>query len=470
MHGMAGLINTEGQLVVQPQYISIHDFKQGRAVAILQDDINVIIDTAGQIIKQVSYRILGKFHQGLARIKRKRYTDESGKRVESAVGFINQDGEVVIEPQFINAGDFPEDGLALAIKDKYWCYIDTSGAIIIHKEMNSAMDNGYSFAEGLVRFKENGWWGFKDKFGSWKILPFYDYAEDFKNGLARVQIGGKENYIDKNGNVYEPNPYTQLQPFSEGLALIQIDYRLAYINEVGNLAFNPPIFEKAESFSEGLACVKIDGKYGYINAQGKFVIPCQYLMAHSFKNGLAYVMTKEGYAYINQNNEMVWSSAEFKKSPLFHISLESNPSEIVQDKKEGVARDNSSENTSTTGEPYLVGETLRGETLPDGTQISPDGKYRIEFACNEMRMSHWVCAPKIIDTQTKAVILDLWHTSLWDGSASFTQQGEIILFLRKYPGTSPGIEIKINPLTLTYVNKNNPSAWLHLSNLVSQLA
>src|SRR4028118_1831142 len=86
LHGKAGLMNSEGQLFVQPQYISIRDFQQGRAVAILEDSTNVIIDTSGQIMKQVPHRILGSFQQGLVRIKRKKYTDESGNRVESAVG------------------------------------------------------------------------------------------------------------------------------------------------------------------------------------------------------------------------------------------------------------------------------------------------------------------------------------------------------------------------------------------------
>ena len=38
---------------------------------------------------------------------------------------------------------------------------------------------------------------------------------------------------------------------------------------------------------------------------------------------------------------------------------------------------------------------------------SPDGLFRVDFSCFEMRMSHWVCNPRVTHVPTGTVLLDL---------------------------------------------------------------
>jgi hypothetical protein len=476
----AGFINTKGEMVIPPQFSTIKDFVQGRSIGMLEDGTYVAIDTKGTVINTIPYRVIGEFHAGLARVSRRSYTDDSGKKMPSAMGYINWNGEVVIEPRFTNAGDFSEDGLAIAVssQDKYWSYINQKGDIVLQVPMNAAMDNGYGFSEGLLRVKENGWWGFKDKNGQWKLQPQYDLVNDFKDGMAWVQLDGKAKYIDKYGFEVTPKAYTQLKPFSEGVALVQLDNRYGYITEWGSMAFRPRILEKAASFSDGLACVKMDGSYGYLNKQGDFSIPCQYLEARSFKNGLAFVMTEQGWAYINTNNEIVWTAAPFPKielQPLKFNFPEYTPKQPPEPPKpEYVHPENIKDIPELDGirmddpivEPalksYTDAELVTGELLKDGTQISPDGTYKVEYACNEMWMSHWVCAPKITNTKTGAVIFNLWSTSLWDGSARFSTDGNIVMHLRKYPGSVPGFDIIIDTVREMYVQKNKDTYWRNL--------
>lgn len=75
---------------------------------------------------------------------------------------------------------------------------------------------------------------------------------------------------------------------------------------------------------------------------------------------------------------------------------------------------------------------------------SPNGQYKVKFDEREMRMSHWVCCPRITDIKNDKILLDLWNTQ-WDGEVSFEDSGEIILSLRHYPGDITGFVVHINP-------------------------
>lgn len=71
---------------------------------------------------------------------------------------------------------------------------------------------------------------------------------------------------------------------------------------------------------------------------------------------------------------------------------------------------------------------------------SPDGLFRVDFSCFEMRMSHWVCNPRVTHVPTGTVLLDLLGT-LWDGSADQETPGRLSLALREYPGSGPGYSL-----------------------------
>lgn len=71
-----------------------------------------------------------------------------------------------------------------------------------------------------------------------------------------------------------------------------------------------------------------------------------------------------------------------------------------------------------------------------------DGQLRVTAVPHEMRMSHWVYAPKVEETATGNVLLDLTG-GLWD-MVGAKEEGEILtLSLRKYPGNSEGISISV---------------------------
>ena len=94
------------------------------------------------------------------------YNQKSGKlvsiRENGKFGYINLDGQVVIEPQF---------------------------------------DDTHFFSEGLAAVKIGNQWGFIDRMGKMVIKPQFDNAYFFSQGLAPVKIDNKVGFIEGTGRI-----------------------------------------------------------------------------------------------------------------------------------------------------------------------------------------------------------------------------------------------------------------------------
>jgi hypothetical protein len=73
-----------------------------------------------------------------------------------------------------------------------------------------------------------------------------------------------------------------------------------------------------------------------------------------------------------------------------------------------------------------------------------EGRLVITVEPREIRMSHWLYAPQLVDLQQQKVLLDM-SESLWDllGTADETASG-IELVLRKYPGDRASVRLRVD--------------------------
>lgn len=223
-------------------------------------------------------------------------------------GYINFDGNMVIEPKFEYA-EFFHEGFAV-VRSR-------SGNAILEKRNKGFRD---SFTGKLKWHTTHQDYGYIDKSGEFLVEPRYDYADAFSEGRATVRIGDRHSgiygYIDKSGSeVIKPQyPYLGFTKndlnFSDGLAPVKIDRKIAYINYSGHVEFQTD-FDHAWAFSEGLAKVRKGtmekGKYGYIDKKGNVVIDLKFILAHSFSEGLAGAMiedwTRGLFGFINKSGE-----------------------------------------------------------------------------------------------------------------------------------------------------------------------
>lgn len=136
-NGLFGYINTDYDIAIPPQYEFAGDFGEGVAYG-EKDGSKYMIDRSGGILATVDYAF-GSFSDGLASFRK-----------DNLYGYINKEGEVVIEPRFTWAKDFC-NGLA-AVQTKMeaggkWGFINTSGQIVI----DAVYDEVENFSKDYIR-------------------------------------------------------------------------------------------------------------------------------------------------------------------------------------------------------------------------------------------------------------------------------------------------------------------------------
>jgi len=232
-------------------------------------------------------------------------------------GFINQNGQIEIEPQYLSATIF-SDNLALVSTDDGYKYIDKTGSVAF--ELN--IENGKSFSEGLASIKKNGKWGYIDLKGNIVIEPKFSIAEPFSEGLAVVSENGiKSGYIDTNGNYVIEPIYDMALSFLDGVAFVypnsersDSNNKKAYIGHDGKVVFQPTLKGyNFDLFSEGLAMIynRENLRYGYMNKNGEIEIETQFEMTMHFREGLAAVSDNNTYQFIDTKGNIIISDKSF---------------------------------------------------------------------------------------------------------------------------------------------------------------
>ncbi|MGA0560754.1 hypothetical protein ACO2Q8_29075 [Larkinella sp. VNQ87] len=66
--------------------------------------------------------------------------------------------------------------------------------------------------------------------------------------------------------------------------------------------------------------------------------------------------------------------------------------------------------------------------------LSPNGTFSIIFDTFEVRMSHWIQAPRVFRVQDQAQLFDL-QGDVWSADkVTWLSDSEVELYVRKYPG------------------------------------
>ncbi|GER58342.1 WG repeat-containing protein [Patiriisocius marinus] len=241
-----GLINTKGEVVLEPKYNVIKPFVDGYA-KVRVDDKWGMIDTSGKEFVPAIYDEIGDYRgQGIA----VRKGDSFGILVEGSmniisgadkvwdfpegekltyarkdkkVGFVNAKGAWIISPQYYKARAF-SNGLAPVFNDDAWGYIDETGKEIIAFQFRDAE----TFADnGLAPVKEKKLWGFIDKTGKMVIPAQYAISagglnifsknnpKGFLGNLARVKYEKSWGFIDEQGNPLGGKWYQNVELFAK---------------------------------------------------------------------------------------------------------------------------------------------------------------------------------------------------------------------------------------------------------------
>ncbi|PCI95052.1 MAG: hypothetical protein COB15_12625 [Flavobacteriales bacterium] len=237
-----GFLNKEGKLVVPAIYKYITDFNSGYA-AVRKKEGFFIIDKNGveqKVInnhkKKVSY--IKKFSEGLAPIER-----------NGLWGFVNGEGNIVIEPIYLAVGYF-KGGVA-------WARMEKGGKV-----------------------------GFLKKDGSWKVEPILNAAKDFDlvSGLAKIHDGKGWCYLNIDGKVKRFENSRDNKRFSDGMCpetATMGNAKSGYLDSDGNWATKRE-FGIATHFNNGYAAVRKNNKWGVIDKKGNWILEPKYSYIKGF--------------------------------------------------------------------------------------------------------------------------------------------------------------------------------------------
>ncbi|MEO8933315.1 MAG: WG repeat-containing protein, partial [Xanthomarina sp.] len=243
--GMVGFINTKGKVVVPAKFKKVFNFENGYA-KVLEDDKWGLIDPSGSYFVKPEYDGISNFYDGHVvanmgdkhgLIINKKFKEVPGAekiwdfsrgskytyaKKDGKMGFINGQGEWIIEPTYEKARAFV-NGLAPVMKDKNWGYINIKGEEVIPFEYRDAE----IFSEdGLAPVKLTKLWGFINKEGKLVIEDTYDITaggfsifqknnpKGFYNGLARVKNKKSWVYINTQGKVLKDLQFENLELFN----------------------------------------------------------------------------------------------------------------------------------------------------------------------------------------------------------------------------------------------------------------
>ena len=157
-------------------------------------------------------------------------------RIGQLWGFIDQKGNMVIQPKFDRVEDL--------VDGRFWVKNSHGSFLIVRKEkifVSLIYGDVGEFNEGLCWVRKGGKWGFIDKTGK-VVIPInstYDYVWSFSEGLSGVRKGG---FIDKTGKEVIPLIYDDVRDFSEGLCKVEKDDKWGFINKKGVSPYPPPEF------------------------------------------------------------------------------------------------------------------------------------------------------------------------------------------------------------------------------------
>lgn len=335
-----GYMNRQGEVVIEPQYESAYDFREGIARVHNGSVSYSYLDTKGNVIwkdhddKDSGWG--GHFEDGLQVIGMYR----GGEHLRA---YINRKGETVIQFFFNKAQEFHEGFAAVCVhnpriqkgdnifsgtdeekKRRRWGFINTRGELIAPFEYSDC----YYFRDGMAAVSDQklqeGWmksqrYGFIDTTGKLVIPIEYDIrGVGFSEGLVGVDIDGKTGFIDKAGEMVIEPKFNGASPFSEGLSSAGIerdtwdendnyihDPRVGFIDKTGEFVI-PPIFKYTHDFKDGLACVEDSNDMcGMIDREGNWVVPPIYEEMLYYSEGFAIVDSAGLKGYIDRNGNPI---------------------------------------------------------------------------------------------------------------------------------------------------------------------
>ena len=309
-----GFIDSEGRIVISPQYDFAYPFYCERAIVFQGDKAGVINDKDELVIPFYFHKntIYYRFSENMVFVENQGFFDHLGNLKIRIADYSSS--------LFIN-GYAPicksiSTGHSVFNRIFHWGMIDYLGNIVIPVSYDQI---GF-FSEGIcpvcIKDKTNNHhpkiWGFiNDKNEIVEGFKYGCWGGGFQEQLLAVwSMPQKKGYINTNFQTVISYQFQEAASFSESRAMVRdnnYNGYVGYCNSIGEICI-PCKFSHANSFSDGLAVVCQKRKWGFIDKNGNFIIPPKFAGAFDFRNGIGSVLlNKSQQAYINKEGNIIFT-------------------------------------------------------------------------------------------------------------------------------------------------------------------
>jgi hypothetical protein len=236
-----GYLDENGKSVIQPVYWHATDFEGNRAAVKLNDGLYAVIDRSGKAIKSFECWDMSGFSDGKAAFK---------ASPDGRYGYVDSNGNVVIQPAFIYAGSFRNQRAVASVSGgakEIYGLINENGKFVILPQYDEIRMLGEDrVALGIPRDPNNPVAGLKyalaDTEGSLLTdFVFYD-INPFNNGVASATDSTSTFFINISGKKVENLPVLEGAGHMElldSLIYANIDQRAYYVNKQGQAVYTP---------------------------------------------------------------------------------------------------------------------------------------------------------------------------------------------------------------------------------------
>lgn len=214
--GKKGLISLKGDTLLKPVYDALAVYQNDRRVGIRDGSWTEMLDSEGKAVYETALAI-NPMPEGGARIQ-----EYVGDHVLE--GYINDAGNVTIEPQFIYGTDFVGDKAVVKKAEDECAIIDPTGRVLLDfeaKEVKQPTEDTFAFQQTGNKSKL---WGYRDMTGKIIIKPAYAQAEPFNKGIAIVAESQKGEVrfglIDTKGKFILRPKYERIEDLGNGFYAI----------------------------------------------------------------------------------------------------------------------------------------------------------------------------------------------------------------------------------------------------------
>ena len=212
-------------------------------------------------------------------------------------GYINENGNELIAPQYDDANLFSEGLATVTVKNKSG-YIGKSGKTILPLIFKEAE----SFHNGNAIVMFDSLYGLINRKGEFVINPEY---EELSDGAENIYIGvknGKSGYINKVGKPITRFDFDVATDFNDGLAIVSVNNKYGIVNSVGKFVIEP-LYDELINIGKGLLKASNNDKWGVIDLKGNNVTSFIYDAIGEYKDGLSLVAANGKYGFINAAGE-----------------------------------------------------------------------------------------------------------------------------------------------------------------------